>query len=239
MGSYGTKLIFSDSITTGFTGGGESKTAIIQTNGSEYRNAMWAESRRRISLSGVILTDEQKQEIDLFHEYTQGALETFLIRDLTRCKMNLEYLGEGDGAEAEFQLRLHRSLQGREPWTHNILWPDHDYPAQYMFGGTQVWPRGKIVTPDGNAQYDGFVHLYAGSSAATATEIPRTDWTLERENSGIVTLDTALADGVKLYASGFFYTLVRFDQDYMPMQTAGGGQWKISEGGMTEPKGGE
>lgn len=228
MSSYGSKLIFPLHFVEGVTAGGEANTDITEASGREQVNSIWSKRRRVIDLEGITMLQWQQEEFDRFQDYTMGMAETFLFMDISRRRMRDEQIGIGDGIETEFQLQVARSIQNKTLPALKVLWPDHDYPPQYFRNGDRPvlsWPR------DGA---DGYVHIFIDGE-----EINRSEWSLERENSGMVTFDVAPANGAAITATGFFYTLVRFTQDRLPAKALGGGKWVISSGGVIEPKGAE
>ncbi len=155
----------------------------------------------------------------------EGMANPVLFRlNSKRFAITKELIGTGDGTNKAFQLKKSRSYQGSDPKVEIIKFPWHNSPPM-------VLPNGITVLPTE------YVQIYTGSDAATATEKTlETEWDVARE-TGIVTLVTAPADGVNVYATCKYLIKVHM-QDYMPIASTGGGAYTFSSNAeVFEPKG--
>jgi len=206
---------------TSANAGREWNTEITEAVGSEARNANWSEGRWRIGIGGMKLLASEVEGWDAFIDTVQGMAGAFLFRlRSSRFEIVNQQIGEGDGVETEFQLIKTRSYQGREQ-SETIVYPWHDYPP-LLFAGGQV------------AQATENVRIFVDDAEQTLT----TDFTVDRD-SGIITFDAAPADEAIITATCKFMILVRFSQDWNPVQSSSGKAWEIPGGiELVSPKGG-
>lgn len=227
--SYGNYLIFPP-VVQGRAGGNadagrEWLTDHLETDNADVFNSRRDESVWRISLSGITLHPSQIDEWDAFIEAAEGMARPVLFRLNSRRFSIVDHLiGIGDGDETEFQLKKTRSYQGYSK-SETIRFPWHSYPPQKL-------PTGQTILPTE------YVRIFVGSSFETAVEIPwLSGWDVSRE-TGIITFDSAPANGTKIFATCKFMIAVHM-QDWMPVASEGGGAYTFGAGAtLFEAKGG-
>ncbi len=98
----------------GASGGPERRVDIVTLgSGREARNTPWAHGRRRYDVGGAVRTLDELHALIAFFEARRGRLRGFRFRDpfdWKSCAPSAaiaptdQVIGEGDGAEAAFQL---------------------------------------------------------------------------------------------------------------------------------------
>lgn len=98
----------------GAAGGPEWKTQVTQlASGKEFRNGMWAGSRRRWDVGGAVQSHTDLEALTAFFEARRGKLHSFRFRDMTdwkSCALSADVsaldqvLGIGDGVKTVFPL---------------------------------------------------------------------------------------------------------------------------------------
>ena len=98
----------------GAAGGPEWKTQVTQlASGKEFRNGLWAGSRRRWDVGGAIQSHEDLETLTAFFEARRGKLHSFRFRDITdwkSCALGDEVspldqlVGLGDSVRTQFAL---------------------------------------------------------------------------------------------------------------------------------------
>ena len=177
---------FPDNISRGARGGPERRTQIVElTNGTEERNASWANSRRRYDVAYGIRRADELAAVVAFFEARNGRLHGFRFKDWADFKSCLpsqtpsptdQPIGTGNGSTTEFQLAK-RYTSGAQSWSRAITKP---------VAGTLT------IALNGTPQASGW-------SVSTGT--------------GLVTFTTAPAAGVAITAGFEFDVPVRFDTD--------------------------
>ena len=99
----------------GAAGGPEWKTQVTQmASGKEFRNGLWAGSRRRWEVGGAVHSHEDLENLTAFFEARRGKLHSFRFKDITDWKScpqaddvtpHDQYIGSGDGQSVNFELR--------------------------------------------------------------------------------------------------------------------------------------
>lgn len=208
--AWGEYVIFPWWIIEETTGSEESSTSLFESNAAESRVARWQEDRNRISLSGATMTQAGNRILRDFRRAVRGMFNLFLFRDIREYRAGgfdavgainkWEWLGDGDGVQTDFQLRLYSSFQGVEI-IKNIYFPDHGYPN---------------LVDDTNAvrSQTRYVRVWVDG-----TEV--FNWTVDRINSGIIRFDAAPADGARVEWFGQFYNIMRCNQDSIPTKPNG------------------
>lgn len=167
------------------TGGPMRRTeVVIKADGSEERNQVWRNSRRRWSLVGAFRTPSDLLEFEEFYSARGGLERGFLWKDpvdnrscsrVATPAATDQPLGTGDGSDTTFQLVK-------------------------RYGGASYAYDRKISRP------------VAGTVLVAIDGTPTTAFTVDT-TTGVVTMDAAPADGAAL-TSGFEYLVpVRFDAD--------------------------
>jgi uncharacterized protein (TIGR02217 family) len=177
---------FPDNISRGARGGPERRTQIVElTNGTEERNASWANSRRRYDVAYGIRRADDLAAVVAFFEARNGRLHGFHFKDWADFKSCLpsqtpgptdQPIGTGNGATTQFQLTK-RYTSGAQSWTRAITKP---------IAGTLTIALNGTTLP-------------SGWSVSTTT--------------GLVTFTTSPAFGVAITAGFEFDVPVRFDTD--------------------------
>ncbi len=109
------EVTFPLDVALGARGGPERRTEIVTTgSGREERNARWAHARRRWNAGYGVKSLDALSDVVAFFEERRGRLYGFRWRDRLDHSSALlgatpapgdQWLGEGDGATASFQLR--------------------------------------------------------------------------------------------------------------------------------------
>ena len=175
------------------TGGPGRRTEIVTLgSGHEERNAVWAGSRRRYDVGSGIRTLDDLSAVIAFFEARAGRLNGFRFKDFADCKSC-----KPGGVPAATDQALGtgdgaaRVFQLRKAYA--------DTAASYVRDIIKPVAGSVLVAVDGAALDGGF------SLDAT---------------TGLVTFDTAPADGAALTAGFFFDTPVRFDTDTLSVNLA-------------------
>jgi uncharacterized protein (TIGR02217 family) len=205
---------------TSASAGREWNTDITEAVGREARNAMWSEGRWRISIGGMKIRASEIDAWDSFIDIVQGMASPFLFRlRSNRFAIESQEIGTGNATATTFQLKKTRAYQGQER-DETILFPWHNYPPL-------TYATGSI------AQETEFVRVSIDGVEKTLG----THFTVNRD-SGVVTFTAAPENGAVITATCKFMVLVRFSQDWNPVQSSNGKSWEVSGGvELISPKG--
>jgi len=177
---------FPDDISRGARGGPERRTQIVElASGDEERNASWSNSRRRYDVAYGIRRADDLAAVVAFFEARNGRLHGFRFKDW------------GD----------HKSClpSGMPSPTDQAIGTGDDATTAFQLvkryaSGSQTWLR-TIAKPVGGTvrvAFDGAEQLSGWSVDTT---------------KGVVTFDSAPAEGVAITAGYAFDVPVRFDTD--------------------------
>ncbi|SOC24162.1 DUF2460 domain-containing protein [Stappia indica] len=179
---------FPDNISRGARGGPERRTQIVElASGDEERNASWANSRRRYDVAYGIRRADDLAAIVAFFEARNGRLHGFRFKDWGDHK---SCLPSGTPAPTDQAI-------GTGDGTTSAFQLVKRYAS-----GSQTWVRTitKPVAGTVRVALDGAEQL-GGWTADTTT--------------GVVTFDSAPAEGVSVTAGYAFDVPVRFDTDVL------------------------
>ena len=177
---------FPDNISRGARGGPERRTQIVElASGDEERNASWANSRRRYDVAYGIRRADDLAAIVAFFEARNGRLHGFRFKDW------------GD----------HKSClpSGTPSSTDQVIGTGDGATTAFQLvkhyaSGSQVWAR-TITKP------------FAGTVVIALDGAERLGgWSIDT-TTGVVTFDSAPAEGVAVTAGFAFDVPVRFDTD--------------------------
>ncbi|MDR5654406.1 DUF2460 domain-containing protein [Ruixingdingia sedimenti] len=177
---------FPDNISRGARGGPERRTQIVElASGDEERNASWANSRRRYDVAYGIRRADDLAAVVAFFEARNGRLHGFRFKDWGDFK---SCLPSGTPSPTDQAI-------GTGDGTTTAFQLVKSYAS-----GSQTWARTitKPVVSTVRIALDGAEQL-GGLSVDTTT--------------GVVTLDSAPAEGVAVTAGFAFDVPVRFDTD--------------------------
>jgi uncharacterized protein (TIGR02217 family) len=177
---------FPDNISRGARGGPERRTQIVElASGDEERNASWANSRRRYDVAYGIRRADDLAAVVAFFEARNGRLHGFRFKDW------------GD----------HKSClpSGMPSPTDQAIGTGDGATTAFQLvkryaSGSQTWLRTitKPVAGTVRVAFDGEEQL--------------SGWSVDTTN-GVVTFDSAPAEGVAITAGYAFDVPVRFDTD--------------------------
>lgn len=174
------------------TGGPVRKTEIVTLgSGYEERNAVWAGSRRQFDVGSGLRTLDDLNTVIAFFEARRGRLYGFRFSDFTDNK---------SCAPGGTPSPLDQAIAIGDGATA-IFQLSKSYAS-----GAGAWTRA-IAKP-----VAGSVHLAVGGSETDAFTVDTT--------TGLVTFDTAPADGAAITAGYAFDTPVRFDTDSLSINLA-------------------
>jgi len=179
---------FPDNISRGARGGPERRTQIVElASGDEERNASWANSRRRYDVAYGIRRADDLATVVAFFEARNGRLHGFRFKDWGDHKSCLPSATPAPTDQA--------IGTGDGATTAFQL-------VKHYASGSQVWVRTitKPVAGTVGIALDGAEQL-GGWSVDTTT--------------GVVTFDSAPAEGVAMTAGFEFDVPVRFDTDVL------------------------
>jgi len=177
---------FPDNISRGARGGPERRTQIVElASGEEERNASWANSRRRYDVAYGIRRADDLAAVVAFFEARNGRLHGFRFKDWGDHKSGLPSQTPGP--------------------TDQVIGTGDDAATEFQLvkryaSGNQRWMR-TITKP-----VAGTVRV-----ALDGVEQP-TGWAVNT-TTGVVTFDSAPAEGVAITAGFAFDVPVRFDTD--------------------------
>ncbi|WP_111432009.1 DUF2460 domain-containing protein [Rhodobacteraceae bacterium DSL-40] len=177
---------FPDNISRGARGGPERRTQIVElASGDEERNASWANSRRRYDVAYGIRRADDLAAVVAFFEARNGRLHGFRFKDWGDHK---SCLPSGTPSPTDQSI-------GTGDGTTSAFQLVKRYAS-----GSQTWVRTitKPVAGTVRVALDGAEQL-GGWTADTTT--------------GVVTFDSAPAEGVSVTAGYAFDVPVRFDTD--------------------------
>jgi hypothetical protein len=146
------------------------------------------------NLTGIMLTASQAEQLELFFDAVQHEHDLFLFLDETDHELHNEILGVGDGSTTTFQLaQTHRSCNAKSvSQTRAIRCPNHLYPPNRDLYGNLMMPTQTLSITIGDAE--------------------ATDWTVDRQNSGLIILAEPAPEGAEVRcAKGSFFHLVRLN----------------------------
>jgi uncharacterized protein (TIGR02217 family) len=171
-------------------------TVIPRGNGGEQRIARWDDGLPRFDAALGVRSLNDLRTLVKFHGRRKGKARGFMVRNLLNYEVTGEESGEGvfgtgDGVETEFQLKQSTT----------------DYvEADPVYGETGNTETRTIYLPEPDT-----VTIFADGE-----EVEEDDYTINYK-TGVVTFDTAPADGVVLEWTGRFYEPVRFVEDEVPV----------------------
>jgi len=179
---------FPDDISRGARGGPERRTQIVElASGDEERNASWANSRRRYDVAYGIRRADDLAAVVAFFEARNGRLHGFRFRDWGDYKSGLPSAAI--------------SPTDQEIGTGNGSLTEFALLKRYS-SGAQSWTRAIAKPVTGSVRVAlGGVEQMSGWSVDTTT--------------GVVTFDSAPAEGVAVTAGYAFDVPVRFDTDVL------------------------
>ncbi len=177
---------FPDDISRGARGGPERRTQIVElASGDEERNASWANSRRRYDVAYGIRRADDLAAVVAFFEGRNGRLHGFRFKDWADHK---SCLPSGTPSPTDQAIG---TGDGATTAFHLV--------KRYA-SGSQTWLRTitKPVAGTVRVAFDGAEQL--------------SGWSVDTTN-GVVTFDSAPAEGVAITAGFEFDVPVRFDTD--------------------------
>ena len=179
---------FPDDISRGARGGPERRTQIVElASGDEERNASWANSRRRYDVAYGIRRADDLAAVVAFFEARNGRLHGFRFKDWGDYKSALPSAPS--------------SPTDQEIGTGNGSLTEFALLKRYS-SGAQSWTRAIAKPVAGSVRVAlGGVEQISGWTADTTT--------------GVVTFDTAPAEGASVTAGFAFDVPVRFDTDVL------------------------
>jgi len=96
---------FPEDISSGALGGPQYRTDVVRMkSGHEQRAVRWGEGLSRYDVSCGIRTKEEYQQVLAFFRAVKGRAIGFRFKDWSDYEGNNEYIGTGDGNQANFQL---------------------------------------------------------------------------------------------------------------------------------------
>lgn len=108
------EVLFPLALGRGGSGGPGWKTEVVAlAGGGEVRNARWARAKRRWDVASAITSQAELSALCDFFDAQRGRLRGFRFRDLldhssaapsAAAGANDQVIGEGDGAQTDFQL---------------------------------------------------------------------------------------------------------------------------------------
>ena len=177
---------FPDNISRGARGGPERRTQIVElASGDEERNASWANSRRRYDVAYGIRRADDLASVVAFFEARNGRLHGFRYKDWADYKSGLP-------SQAI-------SPTDQQIGTGTGSLQTFQLSKRYT-SGAQTWVRTIAKPVTGTVRVAlGMVEQMSG-------------WTLDA-TTGVVTFNTAPANGIIVRAGFEFDVPVRFDSD--------------------------
>lgn len=117
------------------SGGPVRPTDIVSlASGGEHRNNSHARSRRRYNVGAAIRNRDDAVAVINFFEARSGQLHSFRFRDpLDHASAEAEFIGEGDGIKAEFQL-IKSYADNAGSWTRTITKPRAETVSIFVNG---------------------------------------------------------------------------------------------------------
>jgi uncharacterized protein (TIGR02217 family) len=177
----------------GSSGGPECATDVARlASGAESRNARWAGSRRRWDVGGAAMKADVAHELVAFFEARRGRMHGFRFRDPVDWK---------SCAPSQAVAATDQALGVGDGET-----TEFQLVKRYASGGAF---RDRIITKP----VEDTVLVAVDGAAITAFEVDLA--------TGLVTFDTAPADGAVLTAGFEFDVAVRFDADRLEMTLVG------------------
>ena len=179
---------FPDNISRGARGGPERRTQIVElASGDEERNASWANSRRRYDVAYGIRRADDLAAVVAFFEARNGRLHGFRFKDWGDHKSCLP-----SGTPSPTDQAIGTGDGATTPF---------QLVKRYA-SGSQTWVR-KITKP-----VAGTVRVALDGAEQLS------GWTVDT-TTGVLTFDTAPAEGVAVTAGFAFDVPVRFDTDVL------------------------
>jgi uncharacterized protein (TIGR02217 family) len=189
------------------TGGPARKTEIVTLgSGFEERNAVWAGSRRRYDVGSGVRTLDDLAAVIAFFEARAGQLYGFRFKDFTDFK---------SCAPAATPSPTDQAIGTGDGTTRQFAL------AKTYASGPASWCRAIAKPVSGSVRV-----------AVAGTELT-SGWDLDA-TTGIVTFDTAPADGAAVTAGFLFDTPVRFDTDTLSVNLAGFAAGELASIPLTE-----
>ncbi|MCV6576265.1 MAG: DUF2460 domain-containing protein [Cohaesibacter sp.] len=182
-------IVFPLKIGFGATGGPERRTQVVEAgSGREERNQQWANSRRSWDVGTGVRDIEEAEEVTVFFEDVRGRLTGFLFCDPLDSK-SCKILGSPSALDQEIGT-------GNGSLTVFQLTKSYGNHAPY---------RRPIRKPKSDTV----------KIAVDGVELTQMAFSVDH-SSGLVTLTSAPASGVRVTAGFEFYIPVRFDTDKLP-----------------------
>ncbi|SDR39857.1 DUF2460 domain-containing protein [Pseudovibrio sp. Tun.PSC04-5.I4] len=175
-----------EKISRGARGGPRRRTQVVQLySGFEERNASWANSRREYDVAFGIRSSDQLQEVTAFFEARNGRLYAFRFKDWADYKSTLP---------SKAITPLDQQL-GVGDGTKT------DFQLRKLYGTEGLGYWRTITKP------------IAGSISIAVNETEQTSsWTADH-STGLISFDSAPADGATITAGFEFDVPCRFDTD--------------------------
>jgi uncharacterized protein (TIGR02217 family) len=175
------------------TGGPARRTEIVTLgSGHEERNAVWAASKRRYDVGSGLRSLDDLSALVAFFEARRGRLYGFRFKDFADCK---------SCAPAATPAATDQALGTGD-------------------GETTQFLLQKIYSDLGGSYVRSIVKPVAGSIViAVNGAVLAEGWSVD-DTTGLVSFDTAPADGAVLTAGFLFDTPVRFDTDMLSINLA-------------------
>lgn len=175
----------------GSAGGPMFSTTITQVDsGAEHRLAKWVHPLPKYEIAHNVKTPADLAEIRAFHYVRKGRLESFLMKDW------LDYTSAADGRSAPTML---------------------DQPLGTGDGATTTFDLVKRYSDGAGNHYDRPILWPVAGTLIIAVDgvaVAEGDFSVTR-GTGVVTFDTAPADGAVITAGFEFDVPVRFDDDWL------------------------
>lgn len=177
----------------GASGGPERLTDVVRlASGAESRNERWSGSRRRWEIGGAVVKADVAHELLMFFEAQRGRVHGFRFRD------PVDWKSCTPGVEV--------SALDQVIGVGDGVTTEFQLVKRYASGGE--WMARAIAKPVAET-----VVVAVGGVEVTAFEVDA--------GSGVVTFETAPADGVQVTAGFAFDVPVRFDADRLELALVG------------------
>lgn len=187
-------VVFPEDYSQGAVGGPGFRTTVVSTgSGHEQRNADWASARCRWDLSRLLYSPAARDATIEFFRARRGRAHSFLFKDWNDFYVGMAYSGNVLGHTG-----AHDFAEGDGS--------EVDFPLYKVYESGGYEERRRITRPKSA------IKVYLDSA-----EQDPGDYTVDY-STGIVTFDTAPADGAVIGWSGEFYAPVRFDTDDLPVE---------------------
>lgn len=177
---------FPDNIGRGARGGPRRKTDVVElSSGYEERNGRWARSRREYDVSYGIRTSDQLSAVVAFFEARNGRLHAFRMKDWSDYKSGLPSLAV----------------------------TDEDQNLGTGDGSATAFQLRKWYGDDVAGYWRNITHPVAGTVRVAVAGVELFSGWSVNTTTGVVTFDSAPANGAVVTAGFEFDVPVRFDTD--------------------------